>query len=98
MLFQDTAGGTGTGTPPVQTLYRDRAHRCHADVDGDDGDDALVDVHADRRQQDRRHPKTSGDVFTWNVTTKALSAAAVASGVAKLTLGGGAGGRRLPRR
>ncbi len=92
MFFQDTAGGTSTGNPPVQTLYwialtgvtstsmaNTVTTRTAAFIPTVDNKTVVIQ-------------KTSGDILLWNATAHTLSSTPVATGVAKLTLGGAPNG------
>ncbi len=88
MLFQDTAGGTGTSSTPVQTLYWTMlpggtptpiATKTAAIVPTADNKTVLI-------------LGTGGDLSTWDATTRPSAPKALASNVALFTVGGDATG------
>ncbi len=85
LLFQDTVGGTGSPpTTPVQTLFWVKL--------GGAAMPASVTIHTSAflPTSDASSivvQKTSGDVFIWNAATQMLSATALVTGTAGLTLG-----------
>ena len=89
MIFQDTAGGTSVGTTPVQTLYwvalpgsvaaAPIATHTSTFAPSADGKTLLI-------------LKTSGDLVTWDLTTKPATTKPLATGAAVYTIGSDANG------
>jgi hypothetical protein len=84
MLFQDTAGGTSTGTTPVQTLYwvtlpgtvAAAAIATHTSSFTPSADGKTLVIQ-----------KTSGDLVTWDMTTKPATTKPLVTGAAVFTVG-----------
>ncbi|HWE28204.1 MAG TPA: hypothetical protein VHB97_09390 [Polyangia bacterium] len=92
MFFQDTAGGTGTTTPPVQTLYSISLTGVMTTSTASTVTTRTSSFTPTADDKTVVIQKTSGDIYTWNVTAHTLSSAALVTGAAKLTLGGNANG------
>ena len=91
MVFQDTAGGTSTGTTPVQTLYWVALPNATA------APAAAITTHTSTFTPTADNKtliiqKTSGDLLAWDLTAKSGAGTTIASGVVKFTIGGGADG------
>lgn len=84
MLLQDTAGGTGMGMPPVQTLY-------WVALPGTTPAAAITTRTASFAPTADNKTliilKTNGDLLTWDLTTKTGAGNKIASGVATFSLG-----------
>src|SRR5439155_7261314 len=91
MIFQDTAGGTTIGTPPVQTLYwislPNAASTSAASITTRT---SSLTPTADNKTV--VYLRTSGDLYAWDAMSKTGTGTKIASSVAKFTLGGGAKG------
>ncbi|HXU73899.1 MAG TPA: hypothetical protein VN947_31480 [Polyangia bacterium] len=86
MIFQDTAGGTSTGTPPVQTLYwvslKNAAAAPAATITTRT---SQINLTGDNKTLVIL--KTNGDLLTWDTAAKTGTGTKIASGVAAMTMG-----------
>ena len=90
-IFQDTAGGQSTGTPPVQTLYWIALPMAGSSTA------AVINTHtssitptADNKAV--LYLKSNGDLYSWDATAKSGAGVKVASSVVTFTVGGAATG------
>ena len=86
MIFQDTAGGTSTGTPPVQTLYWVSIPN-HAAAPAATITTRTSQINLTGDNKTLVILKTNGDLLTWDTTAKTGSGTKIASGVATMTMG-----------
>lgn len=91
LFFQDTAGGTGTGSPPVQTLYwTPLPPPTPTTANSINTRTASLTPTADNKTL--TYMKTNGDLYTWDVTAHTGAGSKIASNVVKYALGGAANG------
>jgi hypothetical protein len=91
LIFQDTAGGTSTTSPPVQTLYwialPNAATSTAATIATRT---AQLLPTADNKQL--IYLRTNGDLYAWDTTTKSGAGKLIASGAIKFAVGTSATG------
>ncbi len=91
-IFQDTAGGTSPGTPPVQTLYWTALPATGTTTTATAITTRTANMTTSADGKTLIYLKTSGDLYTWDTTAKTGAGTKVASGVTKYAVGGGATG------
>lgn len=91
-IFQDTAGGTSTTTPPVQTLYWTALPMTGTTTTATAINTRTANMTPTPDNKALLYLKTNGDLYSWDVTAKSGAGTKIASSVVKYTVGGDATG------
>jgi hypothetical protein len=90
-IFQDTAGGTSTTTPPVQTLYWISLPMA-ATTTAAAINTRTANMTPTADNKTLLYLKSNGDLYAWDLTTKTGAGSKIASAVVKYAVGGDATG------
>ena len=91
-IFQDTAGGTSTTMPGVQTLYWTALPMSGTTTTATAINTRTANMTPTPDNKALLYLKTNGDLYSWDATAKSGAGTKIASNVVKYTVGGDATG------
>jgi hypothetical protein len=91
-VFQDTAGGQSTGSPPVQTLYWTALPMTGTTTTATAINTRTSNMTPSGDNKKLLYLKTNGDLYSWDAMAKTGAGTKIASSVVKYVVGGDATG------